>query len=636
MNGHERTSEVAFVEVEQSNKPRPELYERKDSLKFDVHSFDLRNLTLTFKDAQFSVDERGILLHPISGCFRGGQMVAFMGPSGSGKTTLLTMIAQKKTTKYEGAFLLNGREVDERLFPRFTGYVPQEEHLNGDMTVRECLYFYVMLKNQKMTPEQGERRVQKLLTQLELESCADSCIGTETRRGISGGQKRRVNIAKGFANTPPIIFLDEPTSGLSSTDSMTVVQCLRNFADETNTLVICVIHQPRHSIFQLFDVLVLLNSSGQCVYQGPVDEVVDYFTKMGKPIPPFENPPDFMLDVVTTHRNSLIGDEEAPKVDTAQKFAEEYELNVKPLVEEQIDKVPKGPTLEQVLHTTERKCYDRDSFNRSLIFQFKLLLHFQFLLRARNWREILRRVIMYVIIGTLFGLVFFRTSTSQTLAFNRVLSMWVIIGFAAIFTMESLPKLMAERIIYKYDRMDGVYGTLPYLGALSAVLFVESSVLTVIMGTIAYWMIGFSSRAGDFFFFLLLLLAVYWVTEGVMLLLASACADAAQANGLTVAVVGVLLVFSGLVVNVGASPPWLSWLCWLSPYWYAFQSILVTLFREFQFSETDRYENANDIYDYYGVNPKLVWVNFVIIILWALFYRVIVVALLRFAHNPKV
>mmetsp|Transcript_7591 Transcript_7591/g.23010 ORF Transcript_7591/g.23010 Transcript_7591/m.23010 type:complete len:344 (-) Transcript_7591:348-1379(-) len=343
-----------------------------------------------------------------------------------------------------------------------------------------------------------------------------------------------------------------------------------------------------------------------------------------------------MLDVVTTHKHPVNDDVEDQKESAAQRFANEYELNVKPLVEEQIDEVPKGPTLEQVLHAKEKKCYDRDSFNRSNVFQFQLLLHFQFKLRARNWREVLRRVIMYVVIGTLFGLVFFRSNESQALAFNRVLSMWVIIGFAAIFTMESLPKLMAERTIYKYDRMDGVYGTLPYLAALSAVLFVESSVLTVIMGTIAYWMIGFSSRAGDFFFFLLFLLAVYWVTEGVMLLLASACADAAQANGLTVAVVGVLLVFSGLVVNVGSSPAWLSWLCWLSPYWYAFQSILVTLFRDFQFSPEDNYSTAEDIYQFYGVNPRLVWVNLVIIILWAILYRVVVVTLLRFAHNPKV
>lgn len=151
--------------------------------KVDVHSFDLRSLNLSFKvgtdndriayhqcgasmlrareleiltllvclspaiqDASFEVKQRGVLLKPISGVFRGGQLVAMMGPSGSGKTTLLTMLAHKKTTPYTGEFHLNGREIDAKLFPRFTGYVPQEEHLDGDMTVREALYFYVMLK----------------------------------------------------------------------------------------------------------------------------------------------------------------------------------------------------------------------------------------------------------------------------------------------------------------------------------------------------------------------------------------------------------------------------------------------------------------------------------------------------------
>lgn len=79
--------------------------------------------------------------------------------------------------------------------------------------------------------------------------------------------------------------------------------------------------------------------------------------------------------------------------------------------------------------------------------------------------------------------------------------------------------------------MDGIYGTLPYLLSLSIALFTESSILTVIMGTISYFMIGFSDSFADYVFFLIFLVATYWVTEGVMLLLASACKDAAQANG---------------------------------------------------------------------------------------------------------
>jgi len=625
-NGEDQGKE--FTSDEEGWDDFGELYQ-----KVDVHSFDLRSLNLSFKDASFEVKQRGVLLKPISGVFRGGQLVAMMGPSGSGKTTLLTMLAHKKTTPYTGEFHLNGREIDAKLFPRFTGYVPQEEHLDGDMTVREALYFYVMLKNTKMTSEEGHQRVEILLKQMQLEAAADTFIGTETRRGISGGQKRRVNIAKSFANIPPILFLDEPTSGLSSTDSMTVVQCLRNFADRLNILIVCVIHQPRHSVFQLFDLLLLLSSNGRCVYQGPVNEVVDYFAKMGRPIPAFENPPDFMLDVVTS---TSLQDVEEGKDDAAH-FADEYDEKVKPLIEKEISEIPKGPTLDQVFHIREKKLFQREAFSRSMNFQTKLLLSFQLKLRIRNWREIVRRLVLYVVIGVLLGAVFFRTNELMQTTFNRILAMWVVIGFAAIFTMEALPKLMADRTIYKYDRKDGIYSTLPYLTALSVTLFIENTILTIIMGSISYWMIGFSNLVGDFFTFLLFLVAVYWVTEGVMLLLASSCADAAQANGLTVAVLGVLLVFSGLVVNPGSSPAWLSWLCWISPYWYAFQSIMVILFRPpYEFPEGDLFSTADGVWEAYGVNPDLLWWNLLIVIAWAILYRAFVVGLLRYAHNPKI
>lgn len=106
--------------------------------------------------------------------------------------------------------------------------------------------------------------------------------------------------------------------------------------------------------------------------------------------------------------------------------------------------LPKGPTLEEVFHVKEKKLFRRGDFSRSTLFQVKLLLSFQFKLRLRNYMEIVRRLIMYVVIGVLFGLVFLRTNKSQLLAFNRVLSMWVVIGFAAIFTMESLPRLMVS------------------------------------------------------------------------------------------------------------------------------------------------------------------------------------------------
>lgn len=130
-----------------------------------------------------------------------------------------------------------------------------------------------------------------------LQDQANVLIGTPIRKGISGGQKRRVSVASQLVTGPKLLFLDEPVSGLDSTASREVISFIRDFAKKFQIIVICSIHQPSTVTFNLFDQLVLLARGGIC-YAGPISGVLDYFSEIGFPAPPQINPAEYLLDLV--------------------------------------------------------------------------------------------------------------------------------------------------------------------------------------------------------------------------------------------------------------------------------------------------------------------------------------------------
>jgi ABC-type multidrug transport system ATPase subunit len=150
--------------------------------------------------------------------------------------------------------------------------------------------------------EEGSR-VQTLIDSFGLKKQADTLIGTPIRKGISGGQKRRVSVASQLVTAPNILFLDEPTSGLDSVASLKVVSLLKEYAQKHKLIVVASIHQPSAATFQLFDKLLLL-AQGQTCYFGPVSKVASYFSSLGFPVPKLMNPSEHILDLTNTDFDS--------------------------------------------------------------------------------------------------------------------------------------------------------------------------------------------------------------------------------------------------------------------------------------------------------------------------------------------
>ncbi|KAI8816706.1 uncharacterized protein EV422DRAFT_275965 [Fimicolochytrium jonesii] len=237
------------------------------------------------------------ILEGVNGEIKAGRLTAIMGPSGAGKTTFMNVL-MGKVPRTNGTLYINNKESEMHKFKKIIGYVPQEDIMHRELTVKENIHHAARVKlPASWTAKEVEDYTDAVIAALNLSHVAHSPIGDETTRGISGGQRKRVNIGIELAGVPITLFLDEPTSGLDSTSALSVCQNLKDVAGLGLTIV-SVIHQPRYEIFRAFDDIILLVPGGKTAYMGPSSEAQPYFEAMGFEFDKRCNPADLLMDIL--------------------------------------------------------------------------------------------------------------------------------------------------------------------------------------------------------------------------------------------------------------------------------------------------------------------------------------------------
>jgi ABC-type multidrug transport system ATPase subunit len=214
-------------------------------------------------------------MHDLSFTLHSGELLAIMGGSGTGKSTLQSLL-NGSLKPQSGSITINGHDISEPKAKNLIGFVPQDDLLIEELTVYQNLYYTAKLCFASLTDKEIGQRVMKTLKDLGLDAAKDLKVGSAINKFISGGQRKRLNIALELIREPAVLFLDEPTSGLSSADTEKVINLLKEQTYK-GKLIIVNIHQPSSDVYKLFDRLWLLDRGGYPVFDGNPIDAITYF-----------------------------------------------------------------------------------------------------------------------------------------------------------------------------------------------------------------------------------------------------------------------------------------------------------------------------------------------------------------------
>lgn len=260
-----------------TNKSAPIYY--SDVISRFLNDANREKITFKVDHLQFHFNSGKIGLHEINFIEQSGKLLGVMGGSGAGKSTFLNVLNGNYAPSH-GAVTINGVDLhrEKSRLEGVIGFVSQDDLLIEELTVFQNLYFNAKLCFNDLSESQLKKKVLDLLSDIGLGDAKHLKVGSPLEKTISGGQRKRLNIALELIREPAVMFVDEPTSGLSSRDSENIMDMLKELSLK-GKLIFVVIHQPSSEIFKMFDKLLILDQGGYPIFDGnPIDAVVYFKT----------------------------------------------------------------------------------------------------------------------------------------------------------------------------------------------------------------------------------------------------------------------------------------------------------------------------------------------------------------------
>ena len=594
--------------------------ERQDSDYQRVNTSSEPNLTLTWKNLKVQINEKKkvgfckskvipkLILDNVSGYAKSGECLAIIGGSGAGKSTMLNVISDKfvKEKNFEtgGEVHLGTEVMDFEKYKKQVGFVMQADYFLENLTVREYFKFAVDLKKSHLKEKEKVEQVNSLLKTLKLEKAADTIVGGNLRKGISGGEKKRLNIGFELLSDPKILFLDEPTSGLDSYTSFVIVKLLRKLAREKNLLVVYTIHQPSTDIFGLFDNLCILHE-GRNVYFGPAQDCLGYFENINYKCPEDRNPMDYYIDVVKKADDEQL-----------EKLYSEFNSNTEPKIQHFVDNDKTGELLSKPTYA-------------SCCTQFWVLFKRAFFNFIRNKFAVPIRIFQIVFIAVLFILIFDvfpKDPTDPKATFNRLGGLYLLILNNFISFMQNvLLTFPAERVVYAKEYNSGLYGVIPYYFSKIIIELPFIMLLPWLFIGIIYYVVKFNPDVERFFVLGGCIVCVCLLGNMWGIFLGAAIPNPKLALQFAPLVFVPFLLFSGYTTNTENIGIYLKWFEYISPFRYAFEWAVWN-----EFDGTDFHPNPIDT-----LNFKLgIWKCFYVMAGYVVFMIFLCLILLKI--NTKV
>ncbi|GMF23961.1 unnamed protein product [Phytophthora lilii] len=530
------------------------------------------------------------ILHDVSGSFRPGTITLVLGQAGSGKSALMKLLSGRfpmdKNITLEGEIQYNGvpREKLLKRLPQFVNYVAQVNTHLPALTVRETLEFAHECCGAKLsedsveyfshgTPEENALAVSTMrnvfqhfpdtvIQALGLEDCQNTIVGDSITRGISGGERRRTTLGEMGFGLKQVAFLDEISTGLDSAAAFDIIASKRSFAKNLNRTVVISLLQPSPEIFSLFDDVLLLHED-RVLYHGPTSSVQSYFEELGLICPAKKDIADFLCELGRSDR-------------LAREYADLWVNSA--LFKQLEDEADKRERAElETLGIMAKVTNDVPEFKQSFWPSMWTLLRRQAILTKRNNAFIKGRLTLVVVVGLMFGSLFYQMDLA-----DAQVAMGVIFAaslFLGLGQGGNLVVFYDWRSVFYKQRAANFYRTSSYVLACSLSQIPLALVESLIFGSLVYWLGGLVAEAGAFILFELLLMLMILIFAAVYFFLAAAAPNLNIAKPVAMVMLLLFVLFAGFIVSKDGIPDWLSWLYWLDPVAWTVRSIAVSQYR---------------------------------------------------------
>ncbi|KIP10262.1 hypothetical protein PHLGIDRAFT_101348 [Phlebiopsis gigantea 11061_1 CR5-6] len=532
------------------------------------------------RKAREDMNEQKVVLDNVSGRVEPGQMLAILGPSGAGKTTLIEILAGKNKSGRTTGSVAFDPSAGHRV-----GFVSQQDVLSPTLTVHEALLFAAELRLPESVPKTEKRaRVDDVIEKLGLAAVRDVRIGDGEKRGISGGEMRRVSIGLELVATPDVLILDEPTSGLDSVSAAKVTKVLHALAhDEENpTVVIASVHQPSSQLYHSFDKVLVL-SHGRTLYCGPGGFApASHFSSQGITYHEGYNVADYLLEIASDPPISLF--QTAPSHDpnaVGSSNGNSSSANLekeKPTGDASPNLLEKGysDTVERPVQGAYRRWWTGSSYATTFLTQLEVLSGREWKILRRDLTLFATHIVVASVLGVFVGGLYFNTGITIAGFQSRVGCLFFLGALVAFSTLSALYHVVESRPLFLRERSASYYSPTAWL--LSRFLFDVLPlriIPTIVVSAITYWMAGLAHDAAHFFKFLFILVLYTLAMTLFNFLLAILFSNGGIAILLSALTALYQMTYAGFFVHLNDIPPVLRWLQWLCPLKYTLEALSV-------------------------------------------------------------
>lgn len=521
------------------------------------------------------------ILEAQKGIAVGGEVLAIIGASGSGKTTLLNYLSGfiGPELQSSGTIRLGETLVTNKQVRGMSGYVLQEDILQTQLTVFENVEYSAKFKLRDYTGL--ELKVNGSLAKLNLEKCKHTRIGTEFKRGVSGGEKKRCCIAMELVNEPNVLFLDEPTTGLDSVNAEDVVACMKELANE-GKIIISTIHQPSVDMLKMFDKLLIMHE-GRAVYHGSYQAIQGFYQSHGVTIPNYVNQVEYILTCLNMNESNcqVLAEAAAESANKVNYFDfESVSALKKACLSVQVVPIKNIQPLDQSkIEMMVQNCkLEKNGFFKSVIIQMSRTFKCFFRDRKTFAAQIMTNLFFVVLAAILFR----DLGTDPAGVQNRVGALYFLMMMTILTLIQVTSMAFSTGIaVLRKELMQGQYTPTSYF--LGVTIPPDFPTIVIMLGsTISIYFIANLNREepNKLWNFILVILASIQAGEGMGHMLAATFGEPSK----TVAAMPILLMplqlFSGFLFSLDTVPWVLKPLSWISIFRYCLAALITNEFTD--------------------------------------------------------